>query len=272
MSLLNTGMNALGTVAVLKSLTGKSPSGAGKINNFISELKQNSVARTNLFDVTVSPPKSLAGSATTAQKISLFAEGAQLPGINIQTDSGFKRFGYGPQDNVPHSAQTNDITLNFIGDGKGEIYRFFYRWMQSIVRSDYEVPSGKTGTNGLRPYEVAFRDEYETTITIQTYDEQGETVLQYELLKAFPKNIPDVSLNWSDSGMMQFGVTFCYLQSRLKNVDDQVKDSKNGIQGLSSLQKLVKVGTAVQAIAALKRPRSIQDALASSTTVKNIFN
>lgn len=270
MSLLNTGMNALGTVAVLKSLTGKSPAGSGKINNFISELKQNSVARTNLFDVTITPPKVLAGTAA-ARKISLFAEGAQLPGINIQTDSSIKRFGYGPQDNMPHSSQTNDITLNFIGDGKGEVYKFFYRWMQGIVRSDYEVPSGKVGLGGLAPYEVAFREDYETTISIKTYDEQGETIIDYELLKAFPKNLPDVTLNWSDTGIMQFGVTFCFLQSRMVNVDDQVKTSKNGIQGLSTLQKLVKVGTAVQTIASLKRPRSVQDALATSTSIKNIF-
>jgi hypothetical protein len=270
MSLLNTGMNVLGTVSVLKSLTGRSAAGSGKLNNFISELKQNSVARTNLFDVVITPPKMMAGSKT-ASKISLFAEGAQLPGINIQTDDGIKRFGYGPQDNIPHSSQTNDITLNFIGDGKGEIYKFFYKWMQGIVRSDYEVPSNKTSPNGLSPYEVAFKEEYETTIAIKTYDEQGETVFEYQLTKAFPKNLPDVSLNWSDSGMMQFSVTFCFLQSRLVTADSDVKISKNGIEGLSTLQKAIKVGTAVQTIAALRRPRSIQDALASSTSIKNLF-
>lgn len=271
MSTLNTAMNVLGTAAAVKSLLGGGGGGAGgKMNNFISELRQNSVARTNLFDVTLTPPRILVGSAV-ASKISLYAEGAQLPGLNIQSDDSIKRFGYGPQDHVAYGSSVNDITLNFIGDGKGEIYRFFYRWMQGIVRSDYEVPSNKTGFNGLAPFEVEFKENYQTVVDIKTYNESGDTILHYQLTNAFPKSLPDVSLNWSESSMMQFSVTFTYLQARLVNADTPVRLSPNNIEGLSSLQKLVKIGTAVQTIASLKRPRGVQDAISSATTIKNIF-
>ena len=70
--------------------------------------------------------------------------------------------------------------------------------------------------------------------------------------------------------MMQFGVTFGYMQAKLKNANSPLQVNQNGIGELSMLQKAIKIGTAVQAISSLRRPRNIQDILASSTTVKNV--
>lgn len=274
MGLLNTAMNAIGTVAAVKSLFGSKPAGGatGRMNNFIAEIRQNSVARTNYFEITFSAPKILAGEGSaTARKISLYAEGASLPGLFLQTDDSIKRFGIGPQEHVPYSAQTNNTTINFIGDGKGEIYKFFYNWIQGIVRSDYVVTSQNVSRNGLSPYEVEFKSEYAQTIVIRTFNEQGDTIFEYELREAFPKSIADVSLNWSESSMMQFSVEFCFLQSKLLTSDVPAKLTPNGITQLSPFQKLAKIGTAVTTIASLKRPKNVQDALSSITTLKNLF-
>ncbi len=272
MALLNTAMNAVGTIAAIKSLTGgSSPQGSGKYNNFYSELRKNGVARTNLFEVTITPPRMLVGNETT-RKLSLYAEGAQLPGLFLQTDDTIKRFGVGPQEHVPYSAQVNDTTITFIGDGRGEIYKFFYSWLQGIVRADRSpVIGSQPDRAGKIAYEVEFKEEYATTINIRTFDEAGQTILSYDLEAAFPKSIPDVSLSWSESSLMQFGIQFSYLQSRLTNVDEAYKEGKNGIGELSTLQKLMKVGTAVQLVSSLKRPRNIQEALSSASTVKHLF-
>jgi hypothetical protein len=270
MSALNTAINVLGTAATLKSLFGGTSTSSGKMNNFISEIRQNSVARTNLFEVMISIPTVMGSSSATAQKLSLYAEGAQLPGLNIQTDN-IKRYGIGPMESVPYSIQNNDITVNFIGDGKGEVYKYFYNWMHSIVKGDSFITGGGSSSSGLAPYEVEFKEDYRSTLTISTFNEQGQNVLQYELYDAFPKNLPDVTLNWSDnSTMMQFGVTFGYMQAKLKNANSPLQVNQNGIGELSMLQKAIKIGTAVQAISSLRRPRNIQDILASSTTVKNV--
>ena len=271
MSKLNTAMNVLGTVATLKSIFGGSSSGAGgKINNFMTEIRSSGVARTNLFEVVLTAPRVLSGNPV-AEKISLYAEGAVLPGMNLQTQE-VNRFGYGPQEKVPYTLQTNDITLNFIGDGRGEIYKFFYRWMQNIVRADNGVTSNKVSSLGLEPYEVEFKSEYRSTMTITTFNEQGDAVLSYELTDAFPLNVPDVALNWSESNMMQFSVQFAFLQSKLTTAEQSLELTQNGFAGLSPLQQLIKVGTAAQVISSLRKPRSIQDALNVSSSIKNIFN
>ena len=270
MSKLNTAMNVLGTVATLKSLFGGGSGGAsGKINKFITEIRSNGVARTNLFEVTLQAPRILTGNPVP-EKISLYAEGASLPGLNIQT-SEVNRYGYGPNEKVPYTMQTNDITLNMIGDGKGEIYKFFYNWMQSVVRADMNV-SSPTTVKGLSPYEVEFKDMYRRVMTVSTFNEQGDVILQYELTDVFPLNVPDVALNWSDSSMMQFSIQFSFLQSKLTTAEVAFQGDKNSVGQLSPFQKLVKIGTAAQVVSSIKRPRNVQDALNSTSTLKNIFN
>lgn len=268
---LNTAMNAIGTVATLKSLFGNSTGeSGGKIGNFMAEVRKAGVARTNLFDVELTAPTILLGNET-APKISLFAEGAALPGRTIST-LDVTRYGYGPHEKVPYSMQFNDITLQMIGDGAGEVYKFFYNWMQGIVRGDTDMLLNMNGdAGGKLPYEVEFKENYASTMTVRQYNEQGDTIFSSRLTDVFPISVPDVNLSWSDSSLMQFSVTFAYLQNTLENAGIPLEPGKGGIEGLSTLQKLVKVGTAVQVLQGLKGTRGLQGTLVAGTAIKNLF-
>lgn len=267
MSALNTAMNVVGTAATLKSLFGGNGSGPadGKVSKFMSEIRSAGVARTNQFEIVITPPKCMTGSAQSAQKISLYAEGAVLPGRSIQTQE-FSPYGYGPHEKFPYSMQYQDYTVQFIGDGRGEIYKFFNNWMQNIVRGD--IPVSATGT----AYEVGFREDYCVPISVFVFNEQGDKILAANMTNAFPIQVPDVSLNWSDSSMMQFSVTFAFTLAQLQDSESAFVGKNGGPPPLSTFQKLIKIGTAVQAIGSIKRPNSVQDALSSSTTVKNVIN
>lgn len=270
---IKTAMNAIGTATALYSLFGgnKPSTSGGKINDFMSEIRKVGVARTNLFEVVITPPRILVGSKTAnVQKISLYAQGAALPGRSIETLQ-LRRFGYGPNEKVPYDIAFNDITFQFIGDGAGEIYRLFYNWMHGIVRGDKPIPSGLIDRQGKAPFEVNFKSDYATTIQIVQYNEKGDVVFIYRLLDAFPVQCPDVSLSWNDGSMMQFSVTFTFLQAILEGADDELIVTNNGPKELTPIQKLAKIGTAIQAISSLKAPQSVQDALSVATTVKTVF-
>lgn len=280
MGLLNTGLNALGTFAAVKSLVGGSPNPDtnSRYSKFLAEMRQNSVARTNYFEVRITAPTVLLGPrGAAASKIELYAEGSPLPGVYLQTGE-FKRYGVGPIEKYPYSLQTNSISINFIADGKGEIYKFFYNWIQNIVRGDFPVEQQTQGTqalsvSGLAPYEVEFKNNYAVPIDIFLYNEEHQTVLNYNLTQAFPVRIPDISLSWSnDSSFMQFAVDFEFLQSNLVNSEEKFEVSRNGPNELSTLQKLVKVGTAVQALSSLRKPQNLQDALLSAGSIKNVIS
>jgi hypothetical protein len=267
MSALDTAMNALGTGLALKSLFGGNGSGPAnsKVSKFMTEIRSTGVARTNQFEIVITPPKCMTGSSQTAQKLSLYAEGAVLPGRTIQTQE-FSRFGYGPHEKFPYSMQYQDYTVQFIGDGRGEIYKFFYNWMQNIVRGDLPVSDAGTA------FEVDFRENYCVPMSVYMFNEQGDKVLASDMTNAFPIQVPDVSLNWSDSSMMQFSVTFAYTLAQLQDSDEILIGKNGGIQPLTTLQKLVKIGTAAQTIASIRRPSNVQDALSSVTNVKNVIN
>lgn len=260
MATINTAMGALGTIAAAASLFSNKQGGAtNKYGDFISEIRSTSVARTNLFEVTITAPVILSGTAV-ARKISLYAEGTSLPGLFLNTID-VKRFGIGPNEAIPYSHQTNDCTINFIGDGKGEIYKFFYNWLHGIVRADTPVPAQNLNRNGLQPYEVEFKENYRSTITVRTFNEQGQTILEYNLSDAFPANVPDVALSWAgNSEMMQFPVTFKFLQSQLTTADATLELTKSD-SSLTNFQKLVKIGTAIQVITSLRKPTSVADAI-----------
>jgi hypothetical protein len=281
MGLLNTGLNALGTFSAIKSLLPNRPKTRSKtdhdLQNFLTEIRQNSIGRTNYFDVRITAPRVLLGDrAKIAPKISLYAEGTVLPGLSLQTGE-LKRFGVGPIEKYPYSLQTNTLSVNFIGDGKGEIYKFFYNWMQNIVKADVPVEQAVSSVqnlsqNGLASYEVEFKSEYAVKIEIFLYNDAFDNILQYELLEAFPTRIMDVPLSWAnDNSLMQFGVDFEFLQSKLVNAEEPLKASiKSGLEKPSALKTLVKIGTAVQALSALRKPRNLQDALVSAGNIKNI--
>lgn len=269
MSTLDTAMNAIGTAAALKSVFGGGSSGASasannKMNSFRAQISNIGVARTNLFDIQMTPPKSmLMNKSDAAPMISFFAEGASLPGRTIQTQE-FQRFTYGPNEKVPYSMQYGDYTIQFIGDGRGVIYSYFYDWMQSIVRGDALT------TRYENSYEVGFREDYSTTITLKMYNEQSDTIIESTLMEAFPIQVPDVSLSWGDSSMMQFSVTFAYILNRNTSITQNWQDKTGADMSLSPLEKLAKLSTAVTAISALRSPTSIQDALGSIATAKTV--
>lgn len=267
MSILNTAMNAIGTAAALKSIFGGSEGRppTGRMSTFMAEVRSAGIARTNLFEIEITPPKCMLGSKESAQKISLYAEGAALPGRSLETQE-FSRYSYGPREKIPYSMQYQDYAVQFFGDGRGEIYKFFYGWMNNIVKGDEPVNNDSNG------YEVSFREDYCVDINVRTYNEQGDTILAAVMTNAYPIIIPDVNLNWSDSGVMQFSVTFAYTQARLLNAETVFVGKNGGPPTLSLLQKLVKVGTAVQAISAIRRPSSVQEALSSTTNIKNVIN
>lgn len=269
MSAINTAMNVVGTAAALKSVFGGGASGASgsannKMNSFRSQIANIGVARTNLFDVQITAPKMLLpNKSQAAPMISFFAEGASLPGRTIQTQE-FQRFTYGPNEKVPYSMQYGDYTIQFIGDGRGIIYSYFYDWMQGIVKGDALT------TRYDNSYEVGFREDYSSTIRVRTYNEQSDTVLESLLMEAFPIQVPDVNLSWGDSSMMQFSVTFAYILHRNTSIVQNWDQKAGADMSLSPLEKLAKLSTAVTAISALRKPTSIQDALGSISTVKTV--
>ena len=103
----------------------------------------------------------------TARYIELWGESTNIPGIAVNTNT-FRRYGYGPTERKPYTPIFVDTNMSFYVDGAGMIQKFFYKWMNGIVKFD-ETINGKGvkyGSTTLQPFEVNYKDQYATDILI----------------------------------------------------------------------------------------------------------
>lgn len=273
---IDNAMNVLGTVAAVSSflnLNSKTP-GNSKLTNFYASLKKHSMARTNRFEVLMSLPKILASynNSESHRLLQLRCDTASVPGVTLTTED-VRRYGYGLSEKIPTGAQVGDFSCSFIGDAEGLVYKLFYRWMNGIVKWD-EKPnaSGKISYNKLRPYEFEYKENYASIIQLLTYDENEDKLLSYTLYDAFPVAIGEIQYNWGDNdNLVRIPVNFAYSYFKVDNIDEDIVFKPGAANELGLIGTLVKVGTAVQTLASLRKPRSVADALNVANNAKLVI-
>lgn len=281
MNILSTASKAINTIGAVNSIVGNVQSifgiggstnapGSTSNANFLSKIRKTGVARRNLFNVFVPAPTVLTGT-DTGLDLHLFAESVNLPGINFAT-SDIRRYGHGPSEKKPYAPIFNDISVTFIADGGGDIHKFFYKWMEGTIFFGSPTAGAKEGSKskigGLSAYEVNFKDQYRTDLRIVTYNEQNDKIIESVLYGAYPVSITDTPLSWGDTDQfMTITVTFTYVNMQIENLD--TFEGKDGVnQSVGLLQKILQVGSAVQVLGALKKPRSIADVVNVTSNAK----
>lgn len=264
---LNTALSGLALYSALKPTS--SSKAIGRYGDFLGEFRNRSFARTNLFEVTIRPPLIMTGDRMD-QVIHLYADSVNIPGLNFAT-SETRRYGYGPIEKKPYAPIFNDITISFLVDGTGNIYKYFYKWMNRIVSSDQYINGNSSSSNGLGAFEVEYKDQYKSQIGISTFDEAGNGVLTSQLIDAIPISLSDTQLSWSDNDqIMRLSMTFTFFQHRL--IDTESKEPVSGItKPLSGLQQIVKAGTAIQTLASLRKPKNVGDVINVINNAKTIL-
>lgn len=263
---IDTAMNALGTAAAITSFLNLNvgSSGNSKLSNFYASLRKNSIVRSNRFEVLIGIPTMLApyNNSESHRLLQLRCDSATLPGVTLTT-ADVQRYGYGLVEKVPTGAQMGDFTCSFIADAEGLIYKLFYRWTNGIVKWD-EKPNaaGRISFNQLRPYEHEYRDNYVASIQILTYDENSDRLLAYTLYDCFPTSLGEIQYNWGDNdNLVRIPVNFAYSYFKVDEIDQDVVFASKNPNSLGLIGTLIKVGTAVQTLASLRKPRSVGDAI-----------
>lgn len=246
------------------------------MNNFLSTINQyNGFTRPSYFYIEIAPPKCMKFRANEASNLAFLAESANLPGVALAT-SEIRRYGYGPTEKKPYAPVFTDTTMSFMVDGQGMIQKFFASWMGSIVHFA-ETPSGKSymvGDHMLDPFEVNFKDQYETDILITTVNENNDDIITYRFKRAFPIFMGDVALSWADAdSIARLPITFTFYNWSIENLNINQLRQAGPTSGL--LQKALSVGTAIQTLASLRKPTGVADIVNivgnTSRVVNSIF-
>jgi hypothetical protein len=258
---INTGRSVVGAgLNAFDSLTGRGADG-GKQKFSVQELKSKinsskGVMRPNLFLAQVTNPICLAGD----QAVSNFlCSSATLPGKMI-TIQQHKRLGYGTEDRRVTGAIMPDVTLTFYVGNDGQPLTYFNEWLQNLFYTNgTKGASGMSASSGAPLFTVGYRNQYITPIEIIMYDDTQTSYLKYTLHEAFPMQIGDVALAWSDNdSFSSVAINFTYRYYTLDTIPapDVNTAESGGIlssirNGLGTVNKLMNSPIARNAMTAL---------------------
>jgi hypothetical protein len=152
---------------------------AFSIENFRSTVAETGLARKNRFEVLLAaPPRVLEGLDYSNQALSLMAESAVFPELNINAEVFSS---WGPAIHRPKSINYGGfMMLAFHVDMR--VKKLFDRWMQSIVDG--------------RQYTVSYQQDYIAPfVNITQLDDQDNEVYTITLEEAFPATQTQLDLN-----------------------------------------------------------------------------
>lgn len=184
---------------------------------FQAQIFDKSLARTNRFEVIISPPgRLITGRPYDSYGVSLLVEQVSFPMLNIATKP-FKIFGPSYQRPITSEYGGEGISINFHIDRDMRLKRFFDDWMHTVVDPV--------------TYTVGYQNEYIGTIEIRQLDEQDNITYRVELEEAFPRNMNLIDLNNSSSNQThRLNVLFAYKRWKemgLTNPVEQPRAVKN---------------------------------------------
>lgn len=184
------------------------------INDFKSAVQNHGgLARNNKYRVMIPIPVVLLSSqdsektTATVRDIEYFADSARAPGIAMSVHPAL-RYGYGSVERKPFSPLFTDITFTFLCDGKGDIRRYFTRWMKGINNFDLRegITTEKFGNQGT--YELSYKQEYMVDLSVESYNDAGEVTNKVILREAYPIFVGELGYNWVDPNFSRLPVTF----------------------------------------------------------------
>lgn len=186
------------------------------VNAFKQNIAKYGTLQDNKFEVSIPFNPTLQGITTLglsdmSNLLSFRAMKSQLPGLELATTDQV-RYGIGPVQKIPHNVIFSDASITFLADSGGQIYNFFYGWLNYIYQfSGQTTTSGLITSTNIPTYSLAYKDNYCTEVTIGAFDNHGNIVTTHTLHKAFPTAIQAIPLDWEGSNkLMKIDVQLSY--------------------------------------------------------------
>jgi len=161
------------------------------INNFISEVKFEGLARQNRFAVLFTPPVNI--GTPDLQTVLLFCDTSQLPGVNFST---VQNRTYGEFREIPYEKLYDNLNMSFYVDTKMKVKSLFDSWINQIQNPV---------TRNFNYY-----NNYTCNMKINVQDTVDRTRYQLTLYECYPKTLGAISLDYASKEIMKLPVTMQY--------------------------------------------------------------
>ena len=206
------------------------------IESFKQNISDFGTLQTNKFEVIIKPPDTLLNSsignnsnpATARDTIKLIkfrASAVNSPGVAILC-SDVARYGIGPIQRYPYTAQFNFIELTMISDRYGDLWQFWHNWMKTIYEFTGTESATGSQANRIPTYTAQYKDDYSTIMQIILYDNFGNAITRTNLYDIFPMTFSDTPLNWEDeNSLLKIHVTLTFKEFTI--VGSTITDNLN---------------------------------------------
>jgi len=183
------------------------------LSTFLTEISNKAVLETSRHLMIFTLPKGLLDhhTAEDVKQVALRCDASNMPGISFAESEEIRRYGVGPTEKHPYLPIFGAISASYIVDGSGDIHSFFYDWMSYIVGFDSSQGMSSVNAFGRSPYEVAYKDDYKSTVSIMVYNEVNDKVIEITLHNAYPIALNPIPLSWANTDQfMKLDVTWDY--------------------------------------------------------------
>ncbi|AGS81130.1 hypothetical protein [Caulobacter phage Cr30] len=193
------------------------------ITNFTSEIdRANGFLRPSQFELTIPGMPAWSTSSNLSEEIRFRCNSSQLPGTNVDSID-IRRYGQGFLEYFPTGISFFDLQTNFYADSNGELIKFFNEWIRNII--DFDVDS-----DASQKFRVAYKDQYIAQVVTTQFNEQGNPVLEYTYIDAFPVQIQPIGVRWfSRDEITEFQVTWKYRTWKEKSFGQSFSDPAFGV-------------------------------------------
>ena len=171
------------------------------ITGFRANVNKMGLAKNNLFEMVISPPRVLRNQGVQSEFLRLMCHSTELPALDIVTYDT-KPYAFGPTEKRPAGLDFNTLNTTFYVDEAFNTMNFFQSWISKIV--DYNSYRGT--------FQVYYKESYATTLDLYVYSgNDTKYTRHYTLYNAYPVNVGSVTTAWANQNeVMTLPVGFAY--------------------------------------------------------------
>jgi hypothetical protein len=190
------------------------------INQFRASINRRGILLSNKFLVVVTPPPGMFSKTKSFRDMVARASSVSFPVATLMVVDGHLRYGHGVPERMPYSVNFSEVTADFVLSRDAEELGMFNLWLNQVF--NFDTSKGIWAENsqaGGTVFEVGYKSQYATTVTIYVYNDSSDRVVEITLVDAFPAATNLHNLDWEATNAPQkLSINFAYRNYIMKTV------------------------------------------------------